>query len=218
MKVGTDSVLLGAWVNVSGAETILDIGTGTGVIALMMAQRSRAKITAIEIEKNAAEEALRNARNSKWKNRISILNLSLQEFLMKNSCRFDLIVSNPPFFINSQKSNCSNLSLAKHSDLLSLPDLAHGTANLLKHKGRMALVLPLTTALDFIKTADKEKLFISRMTEVKPKSMKNPHRLLMEFTTIKTVPEKTCLTIHNDDGFVFTDDYKKLTREFYLNF
>ncbi|MDD2381516.1 MAG: methyltransferase, partial [Mariniphaga sp.] len=117
-KVGTDAVLLGSWVNISTAKTILDIGTGTGIIALMMAQRSTARITGIEIEKNAAEEATGNVKNSPWNQRVNILNTSFQDFVKAHTGVFDLIVSNPPFFTNSQKSKCNLLALARHNDLL----------------------------------------------------------------------------------------------------
>ena len=101
MKVGTDGILLGAWVNISKVKSILDIGTGTGLIALMLAQRCDANITGIEIESSAAEEALENANNTPWKNRLTIQNISLQEFSTTSKNKFDLIVSNPPFFEKS---------------------------------------------------------------------------------------------------------------------
>lgn len=218
MKVGTDGVLLGAWVNISGANTILDIGTGTGIIALMLAQRSRAKITGIEIEENAAGEAAENARNSPWTERISIQHISFQEFAATNQNQFDCIVSNPPFFENNKKPANSNLAIARHSDLLSLTDLAEGAKKLLTAKGKLALILPSDTAVKFIETAKGQGLNLSFITEVKPSPPKKANRCLMEFTQKPHQPEKTILSIRNDDGKDFTPQYKMLTHDFYLKF
>lgn len=218
MKVGTDGVLLGAWADVSTARTILDIGAGTGLIALMMAQRSEAKVTGIEIEKNAAEEAIENAKNSPWNQQITILNISFQDFVKSKPGLFDRIVSNPPFFTNSQKSKCGNLAMAKHNHLLPWADLAHGITRLLVPDGKLAIILPVTAVSEFVKMAEKEKLFLLRETEVRPNNLKYPHRYLMEFGYNKAETEKNFLNIHNDNGVGFTDQYKELTRDFYLNF
>ena len=218
MKVGTDGVLLGAWVNIENSESILDIGTGIGVIALILAQRSKAEITGIDIEENAALEASTNVVNSIWNDRIKIYNISLQEFAQNNRALFDLIVCNPPFFINSKKSLHPGLSIAKHSDLLSLNDLAVFPAGLLKPAGRIAVILPVKEAGQFIDITASKNLYLYRVTEVKAKNTKKPIRWLMEFSRKKKEPEKTFLTIHNDDGSGFTPDYKALTKEFYLNF
>lgn len=218
MKVGTDGVLLGAWVNTGDAEKILDVGTGTGVIALMMAQRSNAEITGIEIENNAALEAEANAENSIWGDRIKIYNVSLQEFTKKNKAVFDLIVCNPPFFINSKKSSDPGLSIAKHNDLLSLNDLAGFSEGLLKPDGRLAVILPAKEAGQFIEIAASENLYLYRMTEVKPINYKKTNRLLMEMSRTKQEPEKSYLIVHNNNGSEFTDEYKALTKEFYLHF
>jgi tRNA1Val (adenine37-N6)-methyltransferase len=143
MKVGTDGVLLGAWTKVPQAGSILDIGTGTGVIALMLAQRSAdALVTGIEYEMEAAREATENAENSPWSNRLNMLHISFQDFYKTCPAKFDLIISNPPFFINSRKPKEGKLSAAKHNHLLPLDDLALGIANLLSDDGIFSLILP----------------------------------------------------------------------------
>ncbi len=218
MKVGTDGVLLGAWVTIKNVRKILDIGTGTGVIAMIMAQRSKAEITGIEIEENAAREARTNVKNSIWNDRIKIYNISLQEFAQSSNDLFDLIICNPPFFINSKKSSNPGLSVAKHNDLLSLNDLAGMSASLLGPDGTLAVILPVKEAGQFIEIATLKNLYLCRATEVKPKNFKKPIRLLMEFSRNKKEPERSYLTIHNDDGSGFTEQYKSLTKEFYLNF
>lgn len=218
MKVGTDGVLLGAWAKVSGAKTILDIGTGTGVISLMMAQRSKARVLGIEIEKNAAEEAKENVQHSPWKDRVSIENVSLQDFANITSKTFDLIVSNPPFFTNSFKNEIQNRSIARHNDFLSFPDLIKNSVKLMNEKGWFSVILPVVPANEFIELAKLEGLNLVRKTEVKPNALKNANRFLMEFSKKQTALKKDSLIIYNELGTDYTEFYKRLTCDFYLNF
>lgn len=218
MKVGTDGVMLGAWVNVRHEKKILDIGTGTGLIALMMAQRTSAEIIGIEIEKNAAEEAARNCMMSNWKERLSVQNISFQEFTEKSNEKFDLIISNPPFFINDQKSKQNNMAIAKHNDLLPLQDLISGCRKLISEKGKIALVLSISAAKKIIEFIDEAGLFITRITEVFPTPQKESNRFLMEFSIKKQDIQKNTLTIFEESGGNFSKSYKELTKEFYLNF
>jgi tRNA1Val (adenine37-N6)-methyltransferase len=219
MKVGTDGVLLGAWADTSSAKTILDVGTGTGLIALMMAQRSDALITGIEIESMASAEALRNAFNSPWKERIILINSSLQEFVKREHQLFDLIVSNPPFFINSQKSKYELQAIARHNHLLPLSDFITCCLLLLNPQGKVSVILPVDSAEILIRLAENNNLFLYRKTEVKPKPAGKSHRYLLEFSKTRGEEVHTdVLAIHNDDGSNFTEEYKNLTREFYLNF
>ena len=218
MKVGTDGVLLGAWVDVLNEKKILDIGTGTGLIALMMAQRTTAEITAIEIEQKAAEEAVFNIKNSNWSNRVHIENVSFQEFANTTDETFDLIISNPPFFINDQKSRDNNLAIAKHNDLLPLPDLVNGCKKLLSKKGKLAVILPVMQAKNMITLCNQNELFLNQLTFVRPNYLKEVHRYLMEFLNLKTDVKTNELAIHENDSSGFTQKYKTLTSEFYLNF
>lgn len=218
MKVGTDGVLLGAWANVTGVDTVLDVGTGTGLIALMMAQRSNAKITAIEIEKNAAGEALENVLESPWKNRIEIVNNSFQQFAGTSQSKFDLIVSNPPFFSNSAKNTILIKSIARHNDLLSFADLLGGTSKLLSNKGKLAVILPADVSNEFQEKARKTGLYINRLTKIKPRILRNENRVLMEFSKIEMDHEDDCIAVYCENGRSYTEEYKNLTRDFYLNF
>ena len=218
MKVGTDGVLLGAWVNVKNEKKILDIGTGTGLIALMMAQRTTAQITGIEIEKNAAEEAIHNCARSEWKDRLSVQNISFQEFAKKNNEKFNLIISNPPFFINDQKSKYTNMAIAKHNDLLPLTDLISGCRKLISEEGKLAVILPVIAAKKIIELAGEAGLFLIRLTEIFPTPQKESNRYLMEFSTKKQTLCKNTLTIFEELGGNFSKSYKELTKEFYLNF
>mgnify|MGYP005840716689 CR=1 FL=1 len=218
MKVGTDAVLLGAWANVSGAHTILDVGTGTGIIALMLAQRFEGRITAIEIEKNAAEEAAENARNSHWADRISVNNIAFQEFVNRTEEKFDCIVSNPPFFSNNIKSANSNLALARHNDWLSLSDLAEGAEKLLSENGKLSLIFPVESALKFTELAAKNNLFLIRLTVVSPHPKHKPHRQILEFSKNQLPLKSNVLNIRTQNGLDYTPEYKNLTRNFYLGF
>ncbi len=218
MKVGTDGVLLGAWVNVQHEKNILDIGTGTGLIALMMAQRTSALITGIEIEKNAFEEAFQNCKNSNWPERLFVQNISFQEFAEKSSEKFDLIISNPPFFFNDKKSKNSNLAIAKHNDLLPLPDLVSGGKKLLSTEGKLAAILPVIPAKKLIDLASEKGLHLVRLTKIIPTPQKEPNRYLMEFSQIQKATLKDSLTIFEEPGGQFSASYRELTRDFYLNF
>lgn len=218
MKVGTDGALIGAWTNVNGTNNILDVGTGTGLIALMLAQRTSANVFGLEIEKNAANEAMLNVENSPWKNRICIKNISFQDFVKSTDQKFDLIVSNPPFFTNSFKNEVENRSIARHNDLLPFSELIAGAKKLMNENGRLAVVLPNVPAQEFVELANHNNLFVDRTTTVKPKATKSANRFLIEFSKREVVPEENELIIYTNDSADFTEKYKELTRDFYLKF
>lgn len=218
MKVGTDGILLGAWSNPDNCMQILDIGTGTGLLALMLAQRCEAKITAIEIEEMAALEAKQNVFNSPWKNQVVVHNNSFQNFAENCSTKFELIVSNPPFFNNAIKATSKNRTIARHTDSLSFTELIAGVAKLLSKKGKFALILPYESAMYFEELALNEGLFLIRTTEIKPDAKKQPNRILMEFGKTESKLIKDCLTIYTESGPEYSESFKTLTKEFYLNF
>ncbi len=216
MKVGTDGVLLGAWTNVENVTSVLDIGTGTGLIALMMAQRTKAQIVGVEIDKAAAGEAIENVKNSHWRERISIKNSSFQDFIKSEKNRFDLIISNPPFFTNSFKNKSETRRIARHNDLLPFSDLTRGAAKLLKQHGRLAVILPVDPAKEFIENAKNNGLYIVRQTKVQPKKPKDYNRILMEFALQEKKPVNNTLTIYLEDSSDYTNEFKALVRNFYL--
>ena len=217
MKVGIDGVLLGAWANVDVCTQILDVGTGTGLIALMMAQRSAAEITAIEIEENAATEARENVMASPWENRVHVKYVSFQDFAKENSAKFDLIVSNPPFFERSQKSTNANRTVARHNDSLPFQDLISHAVGLLNEKGRLAVILPVEPAQHFIEIAKSHQLNLSRLTKVSPDERKEPHRYLMEFSAGNSF-ESDNLAIRSYHQNDYSLQYKTLCKDFYLLF
>lgn len=218
MKVGTDGILIGAWTKVSGAKTILDVGTGSGLMALMLAQRSPAKIVGIDIEDGAIKDASYNVKNSPWDNRIAIQKISLQEYVMKRNHKFDLIVSNPPFFQNDLKSASDKKNKARHTDSLPFNDLISGVKELLNEGGRFSVILPSKNANAFVEMAGQYGLTLSRLTKVQPLKEKEANRWLMEFRKEKTVLQEDCLIIYKNEKRTYSEAFIRLTREFYLAF
>ena len=218
MKVGTDGVLLGAWANLHKAECILDIGTGTGLIALMMAQRSIANIDAIELESSAFQQAKENIGRSRWNDRIRVICESFQKFSGQPNSGYDIIITNPPYFVNSHKTPHKKRTTARHNETLDFDDILGGTKKLLKEQGRFNLILPNTEAMQFIEKASDYNLFCTRRTYVKPTPKKPPKRVLMEFNSKKKPLTEDYLVIENNKRHHFTEDYRTLTKSYYLYF
>lgn len=216
MKVGTDGVLLGAWSKAIEGN-ILDIGTGTGLIALMLAQRTQtALIDAIEIDKLASEETEKNFDNSDWKERLIRINSSIQNYHPQK--KYDIIVSNPPFFINATKAPEATRNNARHTDTLSFDELISSVKRLLANTGIFSLILPLNEANYFIKLALQSKLFLNRKCLVKPNPSKSAKRVLMEFSFSEKEIVEEELTIETENRHEYTKEYISLTKDFYLKF
>lgn len=217
MKIGTDGVLLGAWARVDGCGSVLDVGTGTGLIALMVAQRSaHAAITAIDIDAAAASEARHNADGSPWGDRIVTLHADIRSF--SSSQRFDHIVSNPPYFIDSMLSPDAARSMARHTMTLSFEELVDAAERLLCDGGRLSVVLPVDGAARFRRVAFG-RLWLSRQCDVYSREGELPRRVLMEFvrTTEPLMPRCNTLAIYEANGG-YTEKYRRLTEDFYLSF
>ncbi len=212
MKVGTDGVLLGAWSDVVG-NSVLDIGTGTGVIALMLAQRSKAKITAIEIEENAFWQATENVNISKWRSRVEVINSSLQDFV--SSFKFDTIVSNPPFFNNSQKTPDSKRNFARHTDSLSFEELLKFTSENLSDIGKASFIIPFDSESDFLEISKRYNFFVSKICRVKGTIASPVKRSLIELSFNYEDCKESELVIEIS-RHIYTEDYINLTKDFYL--
>ncbi len=215
MKVGVDGVTLGAWCDVSRAKRVLDVGSGSGLIALMVAQRSKAQIIAIDIDNHSFQQTYININQSPWSERIVAFHISLQDFAIKQSDKFDHIVSNPPYFSNSLKSKESSRNLARHNESLPLQDLIKISKSLLTNDGKLSLILPVDEAEQACVIAKENALFCSKKLGLKPLPNKNFKRLLLEFQTEEIVCQHSELIIENERG-IYTPQYAEMVKEFYL--
>lgn len=217
MKVGTDGVLLGAWSNVSGCVNVLDIGTGTGLIALMIAQRNaKVIIDAIDIEENCIKQAQQNIAQSPFVHRIDAQQKTFQYLVQQTDKKYDLIVSNPPYFQNALKSPSVSRSYARHTDTLSFYEIISEGATLLTQNGSIALVLPYEFKQAVLTHAVTVNLYAHRITNVSPVVQKPPKRLLVEFGKREIECIENNLTIEHSRHH-YTEDFKVLTNDFYLD-
>jgi len=216
MKVGTDAVLLGAWCRVGSAKRILDIGTGSGVIALMLAQRSVADARIDAVEQSAADlaQAAENFRLSPWPDKISAIHGVIQEYQTKQP--YDLIVCNPPYFTRSLLPPETRRQEARHDGRLRRPELMNAIARLLTPAGSASLILPSTEAPDFVNEAAILGLYPARVTQFHTRRTKPPERHLIEFRlTSSPSPQPDNLVLY-EEGNNHTVAYRELTAEFYL--
>ena len=214
MKVGTDGVLLGAWTNLQNANRILDVGTGTGLIALMLAQRTKdATITAIDIDADAVGQAQENVSDSPWKDRVEV---TLQDICTyAPDGLFDIIVSNPPYFVNSLKCPDGQRTTARHTDSLDANRLIGKVTELLAPEGRFSLILPADQTDELLRIAEEYGLYPSRITRVITRPGLPPKRVLVEFRKTTQICEETELVVELD-RHVYSEDYIALTKDFYL--
>ena len=218
MKVGTDGVLLGAWVNPKNPFSILDIGTGTGVIALQMAQRSNAElIDALEIDAAAFEQSVENFEASDWGDRLYCYHASLQEFTEEIEVKYDLIISNPPFYTTTFKEDSisDQRALARHSQSLPFEVLLKSTSKLLSKQGACAFIIPFESEAIFLKIAAESNLFPNRITRVKGTEKSEIKRSLLQLSFEKSTVEINTLAIEIE-RHVYTQDYIDLVKDFYL--
>lgn len=218
MKIGTDGVLLAAWTDVSlNPSSVLDIGAGTGVIALMLAQRSSAEtIDAIEIEENAYEQCVENFENSPWADSLFCYHCSLDEFVLEIEDSYDLIVSNPPFYTNSLGSGNVARDRARSNIDLPFEELFNSITRLLSKNGLFAMIAPFNEEESLIKLAMECRLYPKRITRVKGLAHLPAKRSLMEFTFENSEAILDELIIEKG-RHQYTEKYIELTKDFYLN-
>ncbi|MHC6526423.1 tRNA1(Val) (adenine(37)-N6)-methyltransferase [Vibrio proteolyticus] len=213
MPVSTDGVMLGAWADIEPAERILDIGTGTGLLALMCAQRQpHAHVTAVDIEPNAIAAAQHNVTNSAWQARIEILEGDILSMPLTGS--FDAIVCNPPYFNSGEQSQHQQRATARHTDRLSHQALIARCAELLTPNGCASFVLPDSEGEAFIRQAEQSGWFVTRLCRVRPSDTKPVHRLLFELARSAVPCQVSELTIR--ENLDYSQAFIELTREFYL--
>lgn len=217
MKIGTDGVILGAWTTIDhNPFSILDIGTGTGVLSLMLAQRSHADtIEAIEIDDSAFEQAAENFENSPWGDRLFCYHAGFNEFVEEIDDKYDLIISNPPFYSENYKTDNKQRDLARFSDALPFEHLLYGTAKLLSENGIASFIIPFSEEANFISIAEKIGLFPNKITHVKGTPDSEIKRSLMSFSFTKTDIDSSELIIETS-RHQYTEAYINLTKAFYL--
>jgi tRNA1Val (adenine37-N6)-methyltransferase len=216
-KVGTDGVLLGSAIDVTGVKRILEIGTGTGLIALILAQRSDAEIVAIEPDYESWCQACENVSRSKWNSRIAVQNSDLQNYV-PGEAKFDLIVTNPPYFTDSLRNPDQRKSTARHNDSLTSEELLMGATRLLEENGKFQLILPYVEGNIFIAEAVNYGFFCNNILKIRPLPDSEIRRLILTFSRKKLLPAEKFLTIEKGKRHEFTEDYINLTKEFYLKF
>jgi tRNA1Val (adenine37-N6)-methyltransferase len=213
MKVGTDGVLIGAWSEIGDAKSILDVGAGSGLVSLMLAQRSDAHITGIELDDSAANQAIENILVSPWSHRVSII---CGDFLLHHTdLRFDLIVSNPPFFEQSLLPPDAKRTNARHTETLNYETLLQKSVELLAPNGRISLIVPADKEFYINNLAKKINLHPSRICYVLPKLDSLPKRLLIEFSFVER-PVQTSQLIIETSRHHYSEEYIALTKDFYL--
>ncbi len=217
MKIGTDGVLLGAWTSVDkNPFSVLDIGSGTGVLSLMIAQRSYAEnIEALEIDADAYEQCSENFENSPWADRLFCYHASLLEFVEEIDDKFDLIICNPPFYSEDYKTDNDARDLARFNDAMPFEHLIFSVANLLSEDGLFSVVIPFKEEANFIALASKSGLFPNRVLRVKGHSTSEIKRSLIEFSFTQQDTNISELIIETA-RHQYTDDYIALTKDFYL--
>ncbi|MBO4615621.1 MAG: methyltransferase domain-containing protein [Bacteroidales bacterium] len=216
MKVGTDGVLLGAYVDCKNAKRILDIGTGTGLLCLMLAQKCDALIHGIDINDEAVEVAKFNVEQSKWSDRITVFQSSVQDFVSEG--KYDLIVSNPPFYTTDVVAPEKGRALARHDLSLNISELAASICRLLSPDGRCYVIYPTEQCRLFEDEASKYGLFVLRRLYVSSRPDVPPIRTIVELSRKQCEPECDSLYIENGERHDFSDKYRSLTRDYYLKF
>jgi len=215
MKVGTDGVLLGAWTMPSSyPHQILDIGTGTGLVAIMLAQRfTRSQIHAIDIDQASAEEAQFNAQSSPWSERLNIAHCALQDYNPSN--KYDLIVSNPPYFRNTTQYQDQARANARNNDSLNLEYLVEKSYELLNENGELTFIVPSNEFETIQSLAEKFNFYISKLCWIKGNHQSLIKRLLISISKRKDILEENSLTIENS-RHNYTEEYRDLCKDFYL--
>jgi tRNA1Val (adenine37-N6)-methyltransferase len=218
MKVGTDGVLLGAWTPTNhNPFSILDIGTGTGLIALMLAQRTTAEqIDALEIDEDAYEQAVDNFENSPWSDRLFCFHAGLDEFIEEPEDEYDLIVSNPPFYSEDYKTENEQRDLARFQDALPFEDLVEAADLLLSENGILAVIIPYKEESRFIALAKDFDLFPTKITRVKGTPTSEIKRSLLAFSRHEIIDILTDELVIETDRHLYTPEYISLTKDFYL--
>ncbi|MGV9003330.1 tRNA1(Val) (adenine(37)-N6)-methyltransferase [Flavobacterium sp.] len=218
MKIGTDSVLLGAWCPIDNKPySVLDIGTGTGILSLMLAQRSDAQqIDALEIDEEAYEQSVENFETSPWSDRLFSFHAALDEFIDEPEDEYDIIISNPPFYAEDYKTDNSQRDLARFQEAMPFEDLIEAADLLLSENGIFAVIIPFKEEERFINLCGELELFPIKVTRVKGTSTTEIKRSLLAFKRYELSVLMADELVIESNRHEYTDDYINLTKDFYL--
>jgi tRNA1Val (adenine37-N6)-methyltransferase len=218
MRVGTDAVLFAQWVDVMSSDNALDIGTGSGIIPLILAQKGVGSVDAVELDSDSYEEANLNFNISVYSEKLSVVQNDVRDYAANNEKKYDLIVSNPPFYASDVKPIKEKKVMARHVSTLSFKDLIVAAKKMMKEDARFALVLPYYESRLFIKETESLGLHLQKEFLISPIEGKEPNRVNMQFVLSEVENVETELfTIRNKD-YSYTEEYKEFLKDFYLDF
>jgi tRNA1Val (adenine37-N6)-methyltransferase len=217
MKIGTDAILLARWTEVATTDDVLDIGTGCGLIPLMLAQKGINSADAVEIDRDSYEEATQNFSNSAWKTRIFSINDDIKHYSDVCTKKYDLVVSNPPFFFGDNIPEKAKKGLARHTNTLSYSDLLASVKKLMKPDGRFSLVLPARESATFLQEAENQGFYLKKEQKIVPVEGKEPNRLNMQLVVnqVDKIESETFVLRYPDHSF--TKEYKDFLKDYYLD-
>ena len=218
MKVCTDSCIMGAYTDIADAKTVLDIGTGTGLLTLMLAQRSKALFTAIEMDEQAIKQAAENIHESPWEDRINLYHQDINQFAVTSEVQFDHIICNPPFYSNSLKSPDAQKNKAHHGVSLTQEQLLFCINKLLHQQGKFTLLLPVAEAVGFQYKAEIQGYYLIDSLEIAHNSNKKPFRRIDTYEAAVSIKPETKKLVIKDCQNNYTENFQSLLKEYYLPF
>ena len=216
MKVGTDAVLLGIWTELSAVQNVLDVGAGSGILSLLLAARSDFKIDALELDAASCEEAAANFEAANFRSEFHVIPSDFNTYAHTSERKYDLIISNPPFFINDQKSEKQSKRQARHTDTLTYEQLIDGAMRLLHAEGKISVVLPYRESRIFVQHAKASGLYLQRQMIIFPKPCMEPNRINLLFSRKEMTATTEKFIIRNEDGS-FTSQYRNFVGDYYLS-
>ena len=218
MRVGTDAVLFAQWVGVSSSDNVLDIGTGSGIIPMILSQKGAGSVDAVELDADSYEEAKQNFTISAWSEKLKVFNSDVRIYADEVEKKYDLIVSNPPFYASDVKPIKEKKIMARHVSTLSFKDLLLSAKKMMNEKSRFALVLPFYESRLFIKEAELQGFYLQKEMHIIPIEGKDANRVNMQFV-LKEVDsvETENFTIRNKD-YSYTEEYREFLKDYYLDF
>ena len=217
MKIGTDAILLGRWTEVSENDEVLDIGTGCGLIPLMLAQKGIKSADAVEIDNDSYEEAAQNFSNSAWNSRLSAIHDDIKHYAEICEKKYDLVVSNPPFYFGDNIPEKAKKGLARHTNTLSYNDLLSSVKKIMKPEGRFSLVLPAIESKTFLKDAENQGFYLEKELLIVPIEGKEPNRINMQLVVNQANSIKTETFVLRHPDHSFTKEYKDFLKDYYLH-